>query len=85
MLGALRGPTSRIPTLSYLAGVPGDVTPEIVRELVYGAIFTRGPKDLHELPEYFGRADATPVDLSGFDIQILAEINHARGSATAKS
>jgi dihydropteroate synthase len=43
----------------------------------FGKPFERGPKDLHELPEYFGRADATPVDLSRFDIEILAEINHA--------
>ncbi len=43
----------------------------------FGKPFERGPKDLHALPEYFGRAGATPVDLSRFDIEILAEINHA--------
>jgi dihydropteroate synthase-like protein len=39
--------------------------------------FQRGPKDLHELPEYFGQSSKEPVDLSPFDIEILAEINHA--------
>jgi dihydropteroate synthase-like protein len=38
--------------------------------------FERGPKDLHRLPDYFGgRANA--VDLNRFDIEIVAEINHA--------
>jgi dihydropteroate synthase-like protein len=38
--------------------------------------FERGPKDLHNLPDYFGKP-ATPPDLSGYEIEILAEINHA--------
>jgi dihydropteroate synthase len=44
--------------------------------------FERGPKDLHHLPDYFGKP-RTPVDLSNYDIEILAEINHAprRGAA----
>lgn len=37
----------------------------------------RGPKDLFDLPEYFGAAERLPVDLSRYDIEILAEINHA--------
>lgn len=36
-----------------------------------------GPKDLRDLPEYFGRGGRTPVDLSRWNIEILAEINHA--------
>ncbi len=35
-----------------------------------------GPKDLRRLPEHFGQQSAT-ADLSEFDIQIIAEINHA--------
>ncbi|HEX3871966.1 MAG TPA: DUF6513 domain-containing protein [Pirellulales bacterium] len=35
----------------------------------------RGPKDLRDLPEFFGRKKVT--DYGTFDIQILAEINHA--------
>jgi dihydropteroate synthase len=42
----------------------------------YEVPFERGPKDLHDLPDYFGRS-ATPPDLSRYDIEILAEINHA--------
>ncbi len=38
--------------------------------------FERGPKDLHNLPDYFGQT-ATSPDLSRYDIEILAEINHA--------
>jgi dihydropteroate synthase-like protein len=37
----------------------------------------RGPKDLHDLPDYFGEQAAAPPDLSRYDIEILAEINHA--------
>ncbi|MFO0918711.1 MAG: DUF6513 domain-containing protein [Planctomycetaceae bacterium] len=36
-----------------------------------------GPKDLFDLPEYFGQQQRPPVDLSETDIEILAEINHA--------
>ncbi len=42
----------------------------------FGVLFERGPKDLHNLPEYFGEV-ATPPDLSRYEIEILAEINHA--------
>jgi dihydropteroate synthase-like protein len=36
-----------------------------------------GPKDLFNLSEYFGSSTRPPVDLSKYDIEILAEINHA--------
>lgn len=36
-----------------------------------------GPKDLNELPEFFGKKKRPPPDLSQYDIEILAEINHA--------
>jgi hypothetical protein len=52
--------------LSYAA-----VTPDAVRELVHGAIFTRGPKDLHN----------TAIFISGTDMrageQLLAAIQQA--------
>lgn len=35
----------------------------------------RGPRDLRELPRYFGRAP-TPTDYGTYDIEIIAEINH---------
>ncbi len=37
----------------------------------------RGPKDLRDLPEYFGQRSGPPPDYGDFDIQIIAEINHA--------
>ena len=43
----------------------------------FGTRFERGPKDLFDLPEYFGGRAKTPPDLSQYDIDILAEINHA--------
>jgi len=36
-----------------------------------------GPKDLRQLPEYFGQAAGRGSDYGAYDIQILAEINHA--------
>ena len=36
----------------------------------------RGPKDLRDLPEHFGRV-GPPSNYGGFDIEILAEVNHA--------
>jgi dihydropteroate synthase-like protein len=43
----------------------------------FGVPFERGPKDLFDLPEYFGGRQRLPADLSQYDIEILAEINHA--------
>lgn len=37
----------------------------------------RGPRDLRSLPEYFGKASATDDDYGAYDIEIIAEINHA--------
>ncbi|MBI2192290.1 MAG: dihydropteroate synthase [Planctomycetes bacterium] len=37
----------------------------------------RGPKDLLDLPEYFGQSARRLEGIGGFDIEILAEINHA--------
>lgn len=52
----------------------GDLAP--IAEVAGGAVIVRGPRDLHDLPEFFGQ----PVDRRGygaFTIEILAEINHA--------
>jgi dihydropteroate synthase-like protein len=37
----------------------------------------RGPKDLRDLPVYFGKAAGPPLGYGSHDIAILAEINHA--------
>src|SRR5436190_13550434 len=51
----------------------GDLQP--LRDLVPNVVIERGPKDLRELPEYFGQEK--PADYGGYDIEILGEINHA--------
>lgn len=37
----------------------------------------RGPKDVRDLPEHFGKLSGPPEGYGKFDIEILAEINHA--------
>jgi dihydropteroate synthase len=37
----------------------------------------RGPADLRDLPEFFGHRGGPPPGYGAFDIQILAEVNHA--------
>jgi dihydropteroate synthase len=37
----------------------------------------RGPKDLRDLPEFFGAQGGPPAGYGAYDISILAEINHA--------
>lgn len=39
--------------------------------------FERGPKDLYDLPEFLGHGQRKPVMLDEYQIEILAEINHA--------
>ncbi|VTU01985.1 dihydropteroate synthase : Conserved protein (Fragment) OS=Gemmata sp. Wa1-1 PE=4 SV=1: Pterin_bind [Gemmataceae bacterium] len=36
-----------------------------------------GPKDLRDLPEFFGKRSGPPPGYGGYDTEILAEINHA--------
>lgn len=43
----------------------------------YATPIERGPKDLHDLPDHFGKRKSAPVDYGKYDIEILAEINHA--------
>lgn len=52
----------------------GDLAP--LRQLVSVPIDV-GPRDLRQLPEYFGHAARRDPDYGRYDIQILAEINHA--------
>jgi dihydropteroate synthase len=53
--------------------VEGDTEPLAQR---YGVPVEKGPKDLREIPRYFGRAQAA-TEYGGYDIEILAEINNA--------
>ncbi len=49
---------------------------ELVQQRV-GRPVERGPRDLRKLPEFFGNRDSQNDDYGDFDIEILAEINHA--------
>ncbi len=42
-----------------------------------GATVERGPKDLRDLPDFFRAARQPATNYGAFDIEILAEINHA--------
>jgi dihydropteroate synthase-like protein len=50
-----------------------------VVEAVAGVPVERGPKDLRDLPEFFGAHSGPPPGYGAHDIAILAEINHAPG------
>lgn len=52
----------------------GDLAP---LEQEFGVPFERGPKDLADLPAWLWGSSRQPADLSRYDIEILAEINHA--------
>ena len=52
----------------------GDVN---VVSVAIGAPAELGPKDLRDLPEFFGKRAGPPPGYGAFDIEILAEINHA--------
>jgi dihydropteroate synthase-like protein len=41
-----------------------------------GVTFDRGPKDMLDLPEFFGAEQKERADYGSYDISILAEINH---------
>ena len=43
----------------------------------FGKPFELGPKNLHDLPEYFGLGRRKDVSLDQYSIEIVAEINHA--------
>lgn len=53
----------------------GDLGPVI--EKAGGRPVDRGPTDLRDLPSHFGQADASRQGFGAFNIEILAEINHA--------
>jgi len=46
-------------------------------EELCGRPVRRGPRDLRSLPEYFGRGAAARENYGQYDIEIIAEINHA--------
>ncbi len=53
----------------------GDLTAVVERSR--GLPVESGPEDLRDLPRYFGQARGTPAGYGAYDIEIIAEINHA--------
>jgi dihydropteroate synthase-like protein len=56
--------------------VPGYCSGDLAAvQAVVGEPVERGPRDLRQLPDFFGREPA-PADYGAYDIEIIAEINH---------
>lgn len=56
--------------------VPGYCTGDLsLIEAATRVAVERGPRDLRQLPDYFGR-ELMPPDYGAYDIEIIAEINH---------
>ena len=85
--------SSRLPSVfdqivAYDAGADvvlsyGGVTPEDVRDLIHGCIFTRGPKDLHNSGGLDRRKQhvtgrTAPRHGAGCPVQALHRLHHAR-------
>ncbi len=68
-----------VPPGTDLVLIPGlcEGDPVVVAEKV-GVAVEKGPKDLRQIPEYFGRARGGAArDYGAYDIEILAEVNNA--------
>src|SRR5258707_8331152 len=65
------------PAGTELVLIPGlcEGDPTVVAQRV-GIPVEKGPKDLRQIPEYFGRA-VLARDYGGYDIEIVAEVNNA--------
>src|SRR5438094_10033359 len=66
-----------VPPDTDLVLIPGlcEGDPALIAQRV-GVAVEKGPKDLRQIPEYFGRA-AAARDYGADGIQIIAEVNHA--------
>ena len=66
-----------VPPDTDLVLIPGlcEGDPAIIAQRV-GVAVEKGPKDLRQIPEYFGRA-AAARDYGAYDIEIIAEVNNA--------
>ncbi|MEX1232376.1 MAG: DUF6513 domain-containing protein [Planctomycetaceae bacterium] len=50
----------------------------------FGVPFTLGPKDLFDLPEFFGSSQRVKPSFDEYDVEIIAEINHAPRLSSAE-
>ena len=67
-----------VPPETDLVLIPGlcEGDPSLIAQRV-GVAVEKGPKDLRQIPEYFGRAAAEARDYGKYDIEIIAEVNNA--------
>jgi dihydropteroate synthase-like protein len=64
--------------LAIPTGIDRVILPGLCRgDIAEVPLAERGPNDLRDLPEYFGKSSGPPPGYGKFDIEILAEINHA--------
>ena len=49
----------------------------VLKETWGDVLIEKGPDDLRDLPDYFGATGPAGADYGAYDIEILAEINHA--------
>jgi hypothetical protein len=71
----------------------GEITPENVRDLVYGALFTRGPEDLYRTALFIGGSDVARGEavlaavkklfFGPFRVSVLLDANGANTTAAA--
>lgn len=67
-----------IPSAATRVLVPGYCEGQLTPiQAVTQARVERGPRDLRELDEFFGQSSRSLGDYGGYDISIVAEINHA--------
>jgi dihydropteroate synthase len=69
----------RVPPETDLVLIPGlcEGDPAVIAEQAgVGVTVEKGPKDLRQIPEYFGRGAAAD-DYGAYDIEIVAEVNNA--------
>lgn len=66
-----------VPSGTDLVLIPGlcEGDPSVIAQHV-GVTVEKGPKDLRQIPEYFGRA-AAARDYGAYDVEIVAEVNNA--------
>src|SRR5436190_24010676 len=68
----------QVPPETQRVILPGYCRGELAKIPTPGnAIVEKGPKDLRDLPEFFGARKGRPESYGQFDIEIIAEINHA--------
>ncbi|MBC8356469.1 MAG: dihydropteroate synthase [Planctomycetes bacterium] len=68
----------RMPSKATRVVVPGYCEGDLQEiEARVDALVSRGPKDLRRLPEFFGGRQHLKDEIGAYDIEILAEINHA--------